>query len=55
MKHISLLSKKQPAKATELQYIVCKISQVMYDVLGATGGATPFLTYIVEKCDLPET
>jgi hypothetical protein len=53
VKHITSVSKMQPAKANEFQYVVCKVAQVIYDVLGAGGGNVPFLSYIVEKCDLP--
>lgn len=54
MKHISMVTKMQPAKANDFQYIVCKVADVVNDVLGASGGNIPFLGYIVDKCDLPE-
>lgn len=55
MKHIARISQIRPAQANEFQDVFCKMSQVIYDVFGATGGSLPILSYIVEKCDLPTT
>ncbi len=53
MKHITRLTQSAPRRAEEWQEFVCIFNQFLADGLGAKGGASPFVSVIEGKCDLP--
>ncbi len=53
MKHIVSLTKKSPRKADAVQDFICRFLTILSDILGAFGGASPFLGYLTDKCDVP--
>lgn len=54
MKHVRRITKSVPAEAALWQDIVCVLTNALVSVLGLAGGSSPLLTYLDEKCDLPQ-
>ena len=50
MKHVTLVSRKVPARADLWQDILCEVAGVVVGLLDAKGGSVPLLTYLDEKC-----
>ena len=50
MKHIKSITKQGPTSAAAWQEFLCYIIRVVVDMLGATGGSLPILSYLDEKC-----
>lgn len=53
MKHIAPVTKTQVVKAGEWQDFVCMMAQVLNNILGFFGGASPLLSYVADKCTIP--
>jgi hypothetical protein len=53
MKHVRPLSRRTPVRAALWQEILCQLNIFIAALLGSFGGASPFLAFIEEKCDLP--
>jgi hypothetical protein len=53
VKHIKYLTKRTPARANWWQDLICYGALFISNLLSAFGGASPFLDYTTEKCDLP--
>jgi len=51
VKHIKRISKELPARADELQFIICEVSRVWSDLLAFKGGTSPLLGFVNMKCD----
>jgi len=54
MKHIRSMSRIMPYQANQFQDFICYKSAFLAEVVDAKGGSLPLLTYIVNKCDIPE-
>ena len=54
MKHISTVSRKNPAMAALWHDIVAQTSHVLDDLLAAKGGFVPFVSYLAEKTTYPD-
>lgn len=55
MKHVQAVTKHVPAYAAPWQEVVCYGTQAIVDILTVKTGNIPILTYIEEKCDIPES
>jgi len=54
VKHILVVSKKGPEEAAVWQEAICQFATMMTALTEFKGGSVPFLSYIVDKCDLPD-
>ena len=52
MKHILCVSGEIPAKAAELQDVLCQFTHELALVIEAKGGSLPFVTYLDAKCQI---
>lgn len=55
VKHVQTVTKHVPAYAAPWQEVVCYGTQAIVDILTIKTGNVPILTYIEEKCDIPES
>ncbi|NIA13956.1 MAG: hypothetical protein GWP08_07735 [Nitrospiraceae bacterium] len=54
MKHITLVTKRNPRQADDWQDFVCIFANLLKTLLGSFGGASPLIQWIDGKCDLPD-
>lgn len=54
VKHVKTMTRRAPEKANQIQEIFCVVALFAGGLLGAFGGAAPTLTFVNEKCDLPQ-
>lgn len=53
MKHVTAVT-KHPATAAVWQDVICYSTHAIASIVEAKGGMSPFVTYLDEKCDLPD-
>lgn len=53
MKHVAAVTKR-PAAAAVWQDVICYSTSAIASIVEAKGGVSPFVTYLDEKCDLPD-
>lgn len=54
MKHIDTVTKATPKKADEAQDILCVVASAIAGMVEAKGGSAPMISWLDDKCDLPE-
>lgn len=54
MKHLTRITKSQPAPADALQDFLCFTAQALNSFLTIIGGTLPITSFIGEKCLIPE-
>jgi len=53
VKHLTRITKSQPASADAMQDFLCFTAQALNSFLTIIGGTLPITTFIEEKCILP--
>jgi hypothetical protein len=53
VKHLTRITRKQPAPADGVQDVICFAAQALNAFLTIIGGALPITTYVEDKCAIP--
>jgi len=53
MTHLKGISKSAPARADELQDVICIVVNALNALLEAFGTSSPFGDYLGSKCEIP--
>ncbi|GEM_PF-470737 len=53
VKHVKHVTRTVLARANAFEDAICYGGQILADLLGAFGGASPILDYLTEKCEIP--
>lgn len=54
VKHMRPMTHDIPGPADKFQEFICAKNEIIADLLDAVGGEATFVTYIRDKCNLPE-